>query len=383
MAQERTAMDIKMLVAALPPDANLSEWCRRTGISRQTAYKWRARFAEFGVDGLAERSRAARRPAGRTSSEVEDQIVRLRKELSDQGLDAGADSIGWHLRQRQLPCPSVSTIWRVLVRRGLVVPEPKKAPRRVWRRFERERPNELWQIDATHYPLADDTVVEIINLIDDSSRVNLDAFAVRSCTSPAAVRAFHRAAERYGLPAEMLSDNGRAFTCGDAATNVVFETTLERLGIVKRHSSPYHPQTCGKVERFHQTEKRWLAYQAQPETLEELQALLDRFRVLYNEQRPHRALNRRTPASVWAERPKAVPAQTAAAPTTRITNLTVEDNGVVRTQGFSIGIGMAYNGQPVTVVRTGDHVTIAHADTADILRELTLDPTRTYQPQHP
>ena len=376
-------MDVKMLVATLPPDVNLSEWCRRMGISRQTAYKWRARFAEFGAEGLAERSRAARRPAGRTADEVEDQIVRLRKWLGENGLDAGADSIGWHLTQQRLPCPSVSTIWRVLVRRGLVVPEPKKAPPRIWRRFERERPNELWQIDATHYPLADGAVVEIVNLIDDCSRVNVDAFAVRSCTSPTAVQAFNRAAQRYGLPAEVLSDNGRAFTCGDTTIKVIFEATLERLGITKSHSSPYHPQTCGKVERFHQTQKRWLRHQPQPESLAELQALLDRFRNLYNEHRPHRALKRRTPASVWAEKPKAVPARTATAPTTTITTLIVADQGNVRIHGLIIGLGAAYRHQSVTVVRTGDHVTIADAETAAVIRELTIDPTRTYQPQHP
>jgi transposase InsO family protein len=383
MASERTAMDIKMLVAALPADVNLSEWCRRMGVSRQTAYKWRARFAEFGVEGLAERSRAAKRPAGRTSSDVEDQIVRLRKELSDDGLDAGADSIGWHLTQRQLPCPSVSTIWRVLVRRGLVVPEPKKVPRRVWKRFERERPNEMWQIDATHYVLADGSDVEIINLIDDCSRVNVDAFAVASCTSPAAVQAFDRAAQRYGLPAELLSDNGRAFTCGDTVTKVVFEATMERLGISKHHSSPYHPQTCGKCERFHQTQKRWLRRQRQPDTLDELQALLDQFRVIYNEHRPHRALSRRTPASVWSENPKAVPTGTATARSTTITNLTVGDQGNVRIQGLIIGLGATHRHQPVTAIRTGDHITITHADAAIIVRELTIDPGRTYQPQHP
>jgi hypothetical protein len=277
----------------------------------------------------------------------------------------------------------VSTIWRVLVRRGLVVPEPKKAPPRVWKRFERERPNELWQIDATHYPLSDGAVVEIINLIDDCSRVNVDAFAVASCTSPTAVQAFNRAAQRYGLPAEVLSDNGRAFTCGDTPIKVVFEATLERLRIIKHHSSPYHPQTCGKVERFHQTQKRWLRHQLQPETLTELQALLDRFRSIYNEQRPHRALKRRTPASVWAEKPKAVPARTATAPPTTITTLIVADQGNVRIHGLIIGLGAAYRHQSVTVISTGDHITIAHAETAAVLRELTVDPTRTYQPQHP
>ncbi|HEV7525316.1 MAG TPA: IS481 family transposase [Acidimicrobiia bacterium] len=373
-----------MLVATLPADVNLSEWCRRMRVSRQSAYQWRARFAQFGVEGLVERPRAAKHPAGRTPDEVEDQIVRLRKELSDQGLDAGAASIGWHLTQRQLPCPSVSTIWRVLVRRGQVVSEPKKAPRRVWARFERERPNELWQIDATHYPLADGTVVEIINQLDDCSRVNVDAFGVWSCTSPTAVQAFHRAAQRYGLPAELLSDNGRAFTCGDTHVKVVFEATLERLGIRKFHSSPYHPQTCGKVERFHQTQKRWLRKQPQPETLEELQALLDEFRVLYNEQRPHRALNRRTPASVWAEKPKAQPARLATVPSTTITTRLVNGNGTLAIdQRFLIGIGLAYQHQTVTVIRTGDHITIAHPQTAEVLRDLTLDRTRTYQPQHP
>ena len=372
-------MDVKMLVATLPSDVNLSEWCRRMRISRQSAYKWRARYAEFGVAGLVERSRAAKRPAGRTPDEMEDRIVRLRKELAGNGLEAGADTIHWHLTRRGCVPPSVSTIWRVLVRRGLVVPEPAKAPRTRWTRFERERPNELWQIDATHYSLVDETVVEIVNLIDDCSRLNVDAFAVVSCTSPAAVQAFNRAASRHGLPAELLSDNGRAFTCGDTPTKVAFEAHLERLGITKHRSRPYHPQTCGKVERFHQTQKRWLRRQPQPATIEELQARIDRFRTIYNEERPHRALNRHTPTSVWTEKPKAAPVRSATVAATTITERVVSDNGTIHAQELIIGVGSAHRHQTVTVIRADDHITIAHAETAAILRasrrsvELMLD----------
>jgi len=143
MAQKVTAMDVKLLVATLPEDVKLAPWCRRLGISRQTAYKWRARYRAEGVAGLAERPRAAKRPAGRISAELEDRIVAARKWLCDVGLDGGPASVWSLLTDRGVVgVPSEATIWRVLVRRGQIVPEPRKRPKVAYQRFVLRRDTE-------------------------------------------------------------------------------------------------------------------------------------------------------------------------------------------------------------------------------------------------
>lgn len=383
MAGTVTAMDIKLLVATLPESENLSRWCRRLGISRQTAYKWRARYRAEGVAGLRDRSRAPRRPAGRIAGDLEDAIVRARKQLLDDGLDHGPASIAWRLTaQRSGPVPSDATIWRTLVRRGQIVAQPRKRPKVSYRRFERERPNECWQIDATHAELADASIVEIINIIDDCSRLCPESLAVLTCTSESAWQCIVRASGRYGLPAEVLSDNGTSFHNNRSDELVLFERNLTQLGIRTLHSRPYHPQTCGKVERFHQTQRRWLDARPRPATIERLQALVDEFRHVYNEQRQHRALKRRPPAERWAALPKAHPAMPAPlAMSSDIRDHRVSLTGVFDLrQGCTIGIGRRWAGHDVTVIRRGDHVTVLAADTGQFIRELTINPTRRYQP---
>jgi transposase InsO family protein len=381
MAGKVTAMDVKMLVATLPDDVKLAPWCRRLGISRQTAYKWRARYRREGPAGLEERSRAAKRPAGRISVELEDQIVAARKWLCDVGLDGGPASVWSFLTdQGVVGVPSEATIWRVFVRRGQIVPQPRKRPKVAYRRFVRERPNECWQIDATHTELGTGQVVEIINLIDDCSRVCVESLAVAVCTSPTAWKAFSRAAERYGLPAELLSDNGAAFrSVAPGARPVVFERNLIALGIRTLHSRPHHPQTCGKVERFHQTQQRWLAARPAPNTIEELQQLLDEFRDIYNHHRPHRGIGRRRPGDVWTELPKAHPVRSATEPETVIRNRRVTGGSINLTRDCVVLVGRAYSGQQVTTIRRGDYLTVIATDTGDIVREFTIDPTRTHQ----
>jgi transposase InsO family protein len=382
MAPKVTAMDVKMLVATLPDDVKLAPWCRRLGISRQTAYKWRGRYRLEGPAGLEDRSRAAKRPAGRISAELEDRIVALRKWLCEVGLDDGPASIWSWLHDEQVErVPSEATIWRVLVRRGQIVAEPRKRPKVTYQRFERARPNELWQIDATHSTLATGVVVEVINVIDDRSRVCVESLAVAVCTSPSAWKAFSRAAARYGLPAELLSDNGAAFrTVAADAQLVVFERNLHALGIRTVHSRSHHPQTCGKVERFHRTQQRWLAKQPAPNTISELQHLLDQFRDIYNDERPHRSLGRQRPAAVWAALPKAHPTRTAAERNIIVRNHRAKNNGAITLRrGCIVLLGRAQAGQPVTTILCGDHLIVIAADTAEILRDCTIDPTRTYQ----
>jgi transposase InsO family protein len=380
MAGRVTGMDIKLLVATLPEDTKLAPWCRKLGISRQTAYKWRARYRAEGVAGLEDRSRAPRRQPNRVEATVEDAVVATRKQLAEEGLDAGPASIHDRLVARGLPAPSEATIWRIAVRRGQVVAQPTKRPKVSYRRFERSRPNECWQGDDTHYPLASGQEVRIINMIDDHSRLNVDSLAVAVCTSARVWEAFARAVSRHGLPAEFLDDNGRAYVSLRGEQPVLFQGHLARLGVRQIRARPYHPQTCGKVERFHQTQRRWLAARPPAATIAELQALLDDFRSIYNHSRPHRALGRRTPATVWAAQPAAAPAQRADEPPVLIGASLVGPSGTISTSGhFVIGLGTEWAHRHVTVIRRGLTATVIDTYTGEIIRELTIDPNRRYQ----
>jgi transposase InsO family protein len=383
MAKRVIGMDVRMLVATLPADANLSEWCRRLGVSRDRAYYWRRRFAESGAAGLEDRSRAPKRPAGRTPAVVEDAVVAVRKQLAEEGFDCGPVSVHDRMTDQGLVAPSEATIYRILVRRGQITPQPKKRPRVSWRRFERERPNECWQGDDTHYDLANGQEVRIINLLDDHSRVNVDSLAVINLRTVRVWESFCRAMDRYGCPAEFLNDNGRAYHSPTDQQPVLFQRELRDLGVRHLRSSPHHPQTCGKIERFHQTQRQWLNARPPAATVADLQRLLDEFREAYNTTRRHRGIGRRFPIDTWRAQPPATP--TGAQPTKpRISDHRVTATGTVHFgQRFALGIGRAWAGQPVRLIRRDHHVTVIHAETGEILRELDIDPTRLSQPRTP
>ena len=213
----------------------------------------------------------------------------IRKQLSEDGFDAGPLTIQYHLRQRHGSAPARSTIHRALVRRGFVVPQPQKRPRHSWQRFEASLPNETWQADMTHWALADGTGVEILDFVDDYSRMVTVAVVLPVTTAADVVAAFYQGAGRFGLPASMLTDNGCIFTAQFRNGRCGFETELATLGIAIKHGKPYHPQTQGKIERFHQTLKRWLRKQDPATSIAELQGQVDVFVRYYNETRPHSA----------------------------------------------------------------------------------------------
>ena len=350
---------------------------------------WSSGSTPKGEAGLAPRSRRPRTSPRRTPEALADEVVELRKHLAEQGLDAGAHTIAYHLAQRHGSAPAPSTIWRILSRRGFVTPQPQKRPRSSYVRFEAAMPNERWQADVTHYKLADGSQVEILNVIDDHARL-LVASHARTVTKAADVVAtFHQAATAHGLPASMLADNGAVFTAAPRGGRCAIELELDRLGIAYRHSRPYHPQTCGKVERFHQTLKRWLAkQQPQARTVTELQAQLDRFTGYYNTRRPHRALGRRTPASAYAARPKATPAPPGAHIPVhdRVRHDKVDRTGVITLRHNSrlhhVGLGRRHAGVRVLVLVADLDVRVLAQD-GQLLRALTLDPGRDYQPQQP
>jgi hypothetical protein len=182
--------------------------------------------------------------------------------------------------------------------------------------------------------------------------------------------------------AALLTDNGAVFSGRSRQGKVLLESELERPGIVCKHSTPYHPQTCGKVERFHQTLKRYLAKQAPPSSLAVLQLQLDTFRAYYNQQRPHRALNGATPLVAFNARLKAHPSQPPSTTHFRVRQDRTDTNGTVTLRYLSrlrhIALGRVHNYERVTLLVAGRHVRVVGAD-GSLIRELTIDPERSYQ----
>lgn len=380
-------MDLARYVvdAVLVEGRSCREVARSHGVSKSWVSELVSRYRTGGYEALAARSRRPHSVPGRTPDDLEDQIVRLRKELAGQGLDAGAQTIHWHLLQDHPDPPSAATIWRVLSRRGFIVAQPHKRPRSSYRRFEAHLPNECWQSDMTHWKLADGTKVEIVNFVDDHSRVCLGSRALPVATAPEVVGLFHACAAAWGLPESVLSDNGCIYTAWHRGGSCAMESEMLGLGIVYKHSRPNHPQTCGKVERFHQTLKRYLAKQPPAETIEQLQAQIDRFVDYYNFKRPHRANNRMTPKQAFDARAKARPSRPklpGLKGQMRVRHDKVDKNGKVtlryRGKLLHIGMGWANRGKRVTLLVDGRDVR-AIEESGELLRHLTIDPTRNYQ----
>jgi transposase InsO family protein len=371
-------MDVRMRIAVSSPETNVSAFCRAHSISRETFYVWRRRYEAEGLAGLGPRSKA---PAGnpkRVGADVEDAIVGLRKELEELGVDNGPATIQWHLGRRGMRAvPSVATIWRVLVRRGFVVPEPRKRPKSSYRRFEASAPNELWQTDCIDWAVASGPV-KILSFLDDHSRVALRVRALAAATSDATWETFCEAAERWGVPLGQLSDNGLNFSGRLRGFEVRFEIELRAIGVVPKTSRPYHPQTCGKVERFQQTLKKWLRRRSLAADLAELQAQLDAFVDYYNHERPHRGIGRRTPAERWATTPPAINLGVALPGPAHAVDVVVGANGVVQLSRFRIAVGSEWAGHSarVHIDRTHAAVYVDHR----LVRALALDLTRRYQP---
>jgi transposase InsO family protein len=364
-----------------------SEVAREYGLSRFWVQTLVKRFETEGEVAYRPRSRRPHSCPHVVDPEVEDRIVRLRKTLTRNGLDAGAETIAGHLAAVGVdPVPAVSTIWRILSRRGFVTPQPQKRPRSSWKSFCAEQPNERWQADITHWRLADGSEVEILNILDDHSRVNIAAKARRITLGPQVVDTFLAAFTRWGAPASVLTDNGAVFTGKQRGEGrVALEVQLGLRGIRLHHSRPYHPQTCGKVERFHQTQKKWLAARPPSATVAGLQHQLDRFVVYYNTVRPHRALGRRTPTQAYAARPKAVPTGPIIPTHYRVRHDKIDHWGAVSLRHNSrlhhIGLGARLAGTPISLLIDDLHIRVIHRYSGELIRELILDPTRDYQPR--
>lgn len=356
-------------------------------VARSWVYELVARYRAEGDAAFEPRSRRPRTSPKATSPAVVELICELRRTLQRRGLDAGADTIRWHLEHHHQLHVSRPTIHRILTRNGLITPEPKKRPRSSYIRFEAELPNECWQSDFMHYTLADGTDAEILTWLDDHSRYALRITAHQPVTGRIVASEFRAAITEHGIPASTLTDNGMVYTVrfatGRGGRNA-FEAELHQLGITQKNSRPNHPTTCGKVERFQQTMRRWLDQQPAPTTITGLQTLLDTFRTIYNEQRPHRSLPQRaTPATTYTARPKATPAGRDDTHY-RVRHDQVDNSGVVtlRVHGrlHHIGIGRIHARTHVVLLVDDLHVRVVDATTGELLRQLTINPNRDYQP---
>lgn len=365
---------------------NVSRVCRECGISRETFYKYVARYRVEGMAAFESRSTRPVTSPNKTPVEVEDAIVALRKQLADAGHDNGAATIWWHLNRDPRfsgVVPTSGTVHRVLVRRGFVTPEPHKRPKNSWCRFEASAPNEMWQIDHTDWTIATG-IAKVFNIVDDHSRVACRSRAVAEATSVEAWATFCQAAERWGFPAGALSDNGLCFSGKCRGFEVLFETHLRDSGIRPITGRIYHPQTTGKVERFQQTLKKHLRHLDRElgiaADLDELQQRLDAFCDYYNSQRPHQGIGRVTPLSRWQAGSPAQPGDPIPHPTPRpeTHTLVVDGRGNVNMHRHSINVGMVWSGCSVTVILDQHHATILAGN--ELVRHLRLDPTRYYQP---
>lgn len=351
------------------------------GVSKSWVHELVRRYREGGPAALEPHSKRPRSNPRQMSHEVEEEIIALRKELLDAGDDAGAETIKWHLEKRRETVPSSSAIYFALKRRGFITPEPRKRPKASYVRFEADLPNECWQADMTHWQLDDGTEVEIINFIDDHSRM------IVGCDVHPTVRAehvrdlFERACLVWGTPASVLTDNGAIFNATRRGGRSGFESDLLAAGVLYKHSTPYHPQTCGKVERWHQTLKRYLVKNP-ASSLEELQSVLDRVVLRYNEQRPHRSKGRITPREAYEARGKATAHTLINQPHLRLRKDVVDPWGKItlryRGRILHVRIGHHHRGKRVRLYIVDEHIRVLDDD-GHFLGEITINPDKNYQ----
>ncbi len=373
-----TELRLEVLLEPERTGESVAEVCRRREISRQSYYRFKQRYEAEGAVGLEPRSRRPLGSPGHIDVDLEVEICQLRKDHPRWG----ARRIRAELHRSGIDPPAVSTIHQALRRNHLVADQPRKRPK-ARKRFEREVPNDLWQIDATKVHLADGTEVWIVDALDDHARYLLAAHACLGPTGEAAWTCFEQAASRYGLPRQLLSDNGLCFTGRLHRVVVEFERRLRSLGVILINSRPDHPETLGKLERFHRTLKEWLADEGPPRDLAHLQELLDRFRTHYNEDRPHQGISDLTPAERYRPSPALGPAQQPELeepvyPKGAIVR-TVWSIGVVTYDRRNIGLGRRWAGLKVRIVPAGRLIHVYYGKT--LLRSLAFDPDRRYQPQ--
>lgn len=363
----------EMLEAVDRFGVTVTEACELYGVTRETFYYWQRRFVAEGDGGLENRSTAPKRSPGRISRQLEARIVEMRKAHPRWG----ARRIRDELLRKGVKAPSRSTIDRVIERNSLKAAPAPASPPPI--RFTRGRANELWQMDAKQWALWAGAPVEIIGCLDDCSRFCGAIEGFFELSGEAAISVFEASREELGPPESVLADRGSIFTGRTTRTVALFERHLWTQGIYTINGRPYHPQTQGKIERFHRTLGEWLEDEGPFDTLEALNASLTEFRDHYNHQRPHQALGEAvTPAEIYATATKAGPDPDLAAERCRRETIRpTASNGNVSYSSWLIGLGRVWARTKVRIIDLGHLIQVWSAD-GTLIREVTPDPTRRY-----
>ncbi len=374
-----------IVLTLLHEKTTVAEVAKRFKISRVWVYQLLKRYNEDGFQGLEPRSKRPHGNALAINEQVRGEIIRLRVHLGQSGLDHGPETIAWHLRKNGYLPPARSTISRVLYQAGLITPEPKKRPKSYIQRFAAYQPNETWQSDFTHWQLKDGSDVEILNWLDDHSRFLLYSSAMNPVRGGDVVRSFQVCINEYGTPTSTLTDNGIVYTARFVGGRNAFEYLLQRLGIKQKNGHPGHPQTQGKIERFHRTLKQWLKWQPLVENIDQLQLQLNQFRQIYNQERPHRAIGLKTPAFAYSATVKAVPPSTTLGGHYRVRFDRVDKFGKVslRRAGkmHHLRVGIAHAGKAVTILVDEVEVMVIDQISGEIISKHRIRPDKNYWPK--
>jgi transposase InsO family protein len=319
-----------------------SELCRRFNISRQTGYKWLERHKTHGPDGLADQSRRPHHSPMRSPQHVVEIVLELRhqhgwggRKIEQRLLDMGHTEV-----------PAPATITEILRRHGLI-PEHESARRQHWQRFEHEYPNSLWQMDFKgDFPTLETGRCAPLTVLDDHSRFNIVLAACSRMTTQVVQSELERAFRCYGLPARINTDNGAPWGSPSAPGQITeLAVWMIRLGIHVSYSRPYHPQTNGKDERFHRSLKAEVLERHAFTTHAHVQRELERWRHVYNTERPHEALGMATPMTRYKPSPRVMPdhlPEPEYGPGDEV--LRVNSNGVVRFRGERLRLSIALKG---------------------------------------
>jgi len=284
------------VLAVVQDGWQVSEVARRLGVSRQSVHAWIARYEAGGLGALADRSHKPATCPHQTDPKIEAEICELRRLHPGWGPRRIEHQLG---RLGVDPVPSRSAIYRCLRRHGLVELRRRRKRREEFRRWERERPMQLWQMDVMGgVMLSDDTECKAVTGVDDHSRFCVAAGLVTRATSKAVCAILSESLRRYGIPDEILTDNGKVFTgrFGPQPVEVLFDRICRENGISHRHTAVRSPTTTGKIERFHQSLRKEFLADRTFASIEEAQAELDTWVADYNTVRPHQALEMATPA---------------------------------------------------------------------------------------
>jgi transposase InsO family protein/transposase-like protein len=357
--QTKTVMEqrLELVRLASQPGANISNLCKRFCVSRMVCYKWMKRFAEGGISYLKDKSRKPNNSPNKTSNGVEKKIIDLRKKNPEWG---GRKLHAILVKSGLTDTPAPRTITSILHRHNLI---PKEKTDRLVppKRFEYSSPNELWQMDFKgQFKMLNNGFCHPLTILDDHSRFNICLQACNNQTSQTVKDQLISIFRRYGLPDKILADNGAPWgTAGHVNSDgqIAISTLaiwLMRLNVLVIHGRPYHPQTQGKEERFHRTLKTELLQYQQFNNINHSQKGFDKWRNKYNLERPHQALNYKTPSELYIQSKRSFPETLPAIDYNDNDEVRkVNNNGSINYKGKSLKIGKGLKGQYVAIRPTG------------------------------